>query len=67
VGGTPDSNLDLSKRRAEAVTAALADAGLPVGEFKVVAVGEKGAATADGRSRPLRRRADIVLHLTPPT
>src|SRR5580693_7116981 len=42
VGGTPDSNLDLSKRRAEAVTAALADAGLPVGEFKVVAVGEKG-------------------------
>jgi outer membrane protein OmpA-like peptidoglycan-associated protein len=66
VGGTPDSNLDLSKRRAEAVTAALAAVGLPAGEFKITAVGENGSTTADGRSKPLRRRADIVLHLSPP-
>ncbi|MGZ6020518.1 MAG: OmpA family protein [Phenylobacterium sp.] len=67
VGGTPDSNLDLSKKRAEAVTAALADAGLPGAEFKLVAVGETGATTADGRNKPLRRRADIILHLAAPT
>jgi peptidoglycan-associated lipoprotein len=64
-GGTPDSNLDLSKRRAEAVTAALAAAGLPGAEFKILAVGETGSTTADGRSKPLRRRADIILHLAP--
>ena len=65
VGGTPDSNLDLSKRRAQAVTAALASVGLPAGEFKISAGGETGSTTADGRSKPLRRRADIVLHLSP--
>jgi peptidoglycan-associated lipoprotein len=65
VGGTPDSNLDLSKRRAEAVTAALAAAGLPGVEVKILAVGETGSTTADGRSKPLRRRADIILHLSP--
>ncbi|HLZ75251.1 OmpA family protein [Phenylobacterium sp.] len=67
VGGTPDSNLDLSKKRAQAVTAALASVGLPAGEFKVSAVGETGSTTADGRSRPLRRRADIVVHLSAPS
>jgi outer membrane protein OmpA-like peptidoglycan-associated protein len=65
VGGAADSNLELSKRRAEAVTAALAAAGLPAAEFKITAIGEKGSTTADGRSRPLRRRADIVVHLAP--
>ena len=64
VGGAADSNLELSKRRAEAVTAALSAAGLPAAEFKITAVGEKGSTTtSDGRSRPLRRRADIVVHL----
>jgi outer membrane protein OmpA-like peptidoglycan-associated protein len=67
VGGTPDANLDLSKRRAQAVTAALASVGLPAGEFKIAAVGETGSTTADGRSKPLRRRADIVVHLSPPS
>ena len=65
VGGTPDSNLDLSKRRAEAVTSALASVGLPAGEFKITALGQTGSTTTDGRSKPLRRRADIVLHLSP--
>ncbi|WP_293371433.1 OmpA family protein [Phenylobacterium sp.] len=63
IGGGADGNLELSKRRAEAVTAALAAAGLPGAEFKITAVGDAGSTTADGRSRPLRRRADIVLHL----
>jgi len=67
VGGTPGANLDLSKRRAQAVTAALASAGLPAGEFKISAAGESGSTTADGRAKPLRRRADIVLHLSSPS
>jgi outer membrane protein OmpA-like peptidoglycan-associated protein len=63
--GVADANLELSKRRAQSVTAALAAAGLPAGEFKISAAGEAGAVTKGGQSRPLRRRADIVLHLTP--
>ena len=67
VGGSADTNLDLSKRRAQAVTGALASVGLPAGEFKISAAGQAGAATADGRAKPLRRRADIVLHLASPS
>ncbi len=62
--GAADANLEISKRRAQAVTAALTAAGLPAGEFKVSAAGQSGATTAEGKSRPLRRRADIVLHLS---
>jgi len=65
IGGDADSNLELSKRRAQSVTAALAAAGLPAGEFKVSAAGETGAVTASGKARPLRRRVDVVLHLAP--
>jgi outer membrane protein OmpA-like peptidoglycan-associated protein len=63
--GSAVANLDLSKRRAQSVTAALTAAGLPAGEFKVSAAGQAGAVTADGAAKPLRRRADVVLHLTP--
>ena len=63
--GTAVANLDLSKRRAQSVTAALTAAGLPAGEFKVSAAGQAGAMTADGAAKPLRRRADVVLHLSP--
>lgn len=63
--GAASANLDLSKRRAQSVTAALSAAGLPVGEFKVSAAGQAGAVTADGAAKPLRRRADVVLHLSP--
>jgi len=65
--GGADANLDLSKRRAQSVTAALTAAGLPAGEFKVAAAGQAGATTATGQARPLRRRADVLLHLAPPT
>jgi peptidoglycan-associated lipoprotein len=63
--GTPDANLELSKRRAQSVTAALTAAGLPAGEFKISAAGQAGSVTAAGQARPLRRRADVVLHLSP--
>jgi peptidoglycan-associated lipoprotein len=63
--GAPDANLELSKRRAAAVAAVLEADGLPVAEFKVGAAGQAGAVTPEGKAAPLRRRADIILHLAP--
>jgi peptidoglycan-associated lipoprotein len=62
--GGADANLELSKRRAQSVTAALSAAGLPAAEFKVQAAGQAGSLTAGGQARPLRRRVDVVLHLS---
>lgn len=61
--GDPAANLELSKRRAQSVTAALVAAQLPAAEFQVAAAGQAGAVTADGRTAPLRRRADVTLHM----
>ena len=63
--GEPGANMELSKRRAQSVTAALVSARLPAAEFQVSAAGQAGATTADGRNAPLRRRADVVLHMSP--
>ena len=63
--GTPETNLELSKRRAQSVTAALANAGLPDAEFQVAALGQAGALSPEGEARPLRRRVDVVLRLRP--
>jgi peptidoglycan-associated lipoprotein len=60
--GAPSANLELSKRRAQSVTAALTTAGLPDAQY-VTAAGQAGATTAGGQSAPLRRRADVVIHL----
>lgn len=62
--GAPRPNLELSRRRAEAVARALAASGLPPADFKVAALGQTGAVVGDGRA-PLRRRADITLRLAP--
>jgi len=64
--GDPAANLDLSRRRAESVGAAIAAAGLPSAQFGMAAAGETGAVTADGRAAPLRRRAEITLVLEAP-
>jgi peptidoglycan-associated lipoprotein len=63
--GDPAASLELSKRRAQSVTAALAATGLPAAEFDLTAAGQAGAVNARGDARPLRRRADVVLHLAP--
>lgn len=63
IGGNADTNLELSKRRAQAVTGALAAVGLPAAEFKISAAGDAGATTRGGQAKPLRRRVDVVLHL----
>jgi peptidoglycan-associated lipoprotein len=62
--GRPGANLELSKRRAQSVTSALEANGLPAADFVVSAAGQSGAATADGKT-PLRRRVDVILHMTP--
>jgi peptidoglycan-associated lipoprotein len=64
--GDPAANLELSKARAASVTDALMKAGLPAAEFDLAAVGQAGSVTADGKIRPVRRRADIVLKLAQP-
>ena len=61
--GDPAANLELSKKRAQAGTAALVAAQLPAAEFSVAAAGQAGAVTPDGKAAPLRRRADVTLHM----
>jgi outer membrane protein OmpA-like peptidoglycan-associated protein len=60
--GAPDANLQLSERRAASVTQALNRLGFK--DVRVAADGETGAQTMNGADRPLRRRADVVVHLT---
>jgi hypothetical protein len=55
--GARQDNLDLSRRRARSVAAALAQAGLPPAQFQVDALGSAGAGNA-----PLRRRADVYIY-----
>jgi peptidoglycan-associated lipoprotein len=64
--GAPAANLEISKRRAAAVTRALNATGLPAAEFDLAAVGQTGAVTAEGDPRLLRRRADITIELSAP-
>ena len=63
--GAPGDNLDLSKRRAGAVTQALGRVGFRNVSFDVQAAGDTGATTLGGANRPLRRRADINFDLAP--
>ncbi|WP_091736713.1 OmpA family protein [Phenylobacterium immobile] len=62
--GAPAANLVLSERRAQSVNAALTQVGLPRADF-VGAAGDAGALNAQGQARPLRRRTDIQLRLSP--
>ena len=61
--GAPGPNLALSKKRADAVSQALAAAGLPPAEFRVAAAGQAGAVTPEGAAAPLRRRVDVTLRI----
>jgi outer membrane protein OmpA-like peptidoglycan-associated protein len=58
--GPVESNLELSRQRAQNVAEALIGAGLPAPSFKLNAVGESGAISPEG-AKPLRRRADIYI------
>jgi peptidoglycan-associated lipoprotein len=61
--GAPDANLKLSEQRAAAVTRTLRGYGL--GAVKVAAAGDIGAVTQAGAAAPLRRRADVIVKLSP--
>ena len=63
--GDPDVNLDLSKRRADAVRASVARMGFQIVNINVGAIGEQGAVTPGGLEKPLRRRAEVTFHLRP--
>lgn len=63
LSGTPQYDLDLSKRRATAVRAALAAQGVPANSITERWRGkdDPAVATADGVREPRNRRVDIVL------
>lgn len=64
--GASEANLALSKRRADTVSSALATHGFGKADFDLAAIGDLGAASS-GVAAPLRRRADIIFDLAPPT
>lgn len=63
--GGADANLDLSERRALAVTEALQAAGWPTPAFSLMVAGESGSVTADGASEPMRRRTEVLVDAAP--
>jgi len=63
--GAADANQKLSEERAKATTVALAKVGFTAPKFEVAAAGDTGALTPLGQAAPLRRRADVVIDLTP--
>lgn len=64
--GAPAANLEISKKRAAAVTRSLNSTGLPTPEFDLAAAGQTGAITAEGDARLMRRRADVTIELSNP-
>jgi len=63
--GAPAANLQLSKDRAAAVTAALTERGLEHVDINTTALGDEGAQGHGGELRPMRRRVNVTFHLTP--
>jgi outer membrane protein OmpA-like peptidoglycan-associated protein len=62
--GTPEANLALSKRRADAVAGALNAEGFQQVEFDIKAVGS-APSPSGAPPRGLRRRVDVWVHLAP--
>ena len=65
--GAPEVNYLLSQRRAKAVAEALRRRGFRAVEPNEGAAGAINATAASGAERPLRRRADVAIHLAPRT
>lgn len=63
--GGPTANLDLSERRARAVTEALEAAGWPAPVFNLIVAGESGSTTPSGVSEPMRRRTEVLVDAGP--
>jgi outer membrane protein OmpA-like peptidoglycan-associated protein len=63
VHGPPGANLQLSRRRADAVTRDLHRHGFVTVEFRERTVGVAGPEAPSGDARSLRRRVDVSIHL----
>jgi outer membrane protein OmpA-like peptidoglycan-associated protein len=63
--GAPGANLALSERRADAVTRALGRNGFGTAPVRVAAAGAAEATLAGGEAKPLRRRADVNIRMSP--
>ena len=61
--GSPEANMKLSEQRAASVTKTLNGFGLK--DVRVSAAGDSGALTPAGAAAPLRRRAEVILRLSP--
>ncbi len=59
--GTPEANLELSKRRAQHVLDAFVKAGLEIPHFTLMAEGAKGATTPGGAVEPVRRQVEVTV------
>lgn len=62
--GSADANMKLAEQRATAVTKTLMGYGMK--NVRVTAGGDDGALTSTGAALPLRRRAEVILRLSPP-
>ena len=62
--GPAHRNFVLSHRRAVVVAKALVGSGLPGPDFDIEAIGETGAIAPDGKPDPMRRRTEVVIHMT---
>ena len=65
--GAPEANYLLSQRRAKAVAEALRQRGFTAVAPYEGAAGAINATSASGAERPLRRRADVSIHLAATT
>jgi peptidoglycan-associated lipoprotein len=63
--GDADVNLEVSMQRAEAIAAALEAGGWSKDTFELAALGEAGA-TVEDVSRPMRRRAHVMVDASAP-
>ncbi|MHB8283521.1 MAG: OmpA family protein [Caulobacteraceae bacterium] len=67
VDGDAASNQALSRRRASIVAQTLIAAGMPGPLFDVEGLGESGARTVHGAHAILQRKAEVDIHVAPPT
>ena len=63
-GSSEKASLELSRKRADVVGRALSDAALPVPKIDLLAEGASGAVNSRGKPEPLRRRTEVILHVT---
>jgi outer membrane protein OmpA-like peptidoglycan-associated protein len=59
--GTPQDNIELSRRRADHVLDAFVREGVPAPKYTLIARGDAGALGPGGVVQPVRRRVDVTV------